>query len=273
MFITTNDGVRLSITDWGHGRPVVLVHAWALDSHMWNAQLPAFTGAGLRVVAIDRRGHGRSDVPGTGYDLDTLAADIGQVLDQLDLHDVVLVGHSMGAAEVARLIGGHGCDRVGQVVLSAPATPCVTARPDNPRGIPAELIAANRAAMAADISGWIDANSDGYWGATEANPLDHDWTRRTIHATPLPVLLATNDAFARADLRPDVARITVPTLVIQGDADRSTPLAITGVPTAELLPDGRLVVVEGAGHGIYTSYSERYNAELLAFAGAKVSAG
>ena len=266
MLITTPDHVRLAVQDWGAGRPAVLVHAWGLDSHMWNAQVPALVAAGLRAVTIDRRGHGRSDVPADGYDLDTLAGDIGTVLDALDLDDVLLVGHSMGAAEVARLVGGLGTTRVSQVVLSAPATPCITASADNALGVPAEMIATNRAWMAADISGWIDANSEGYWGATEAAALDHDWTRRTIHATPLPVLLATNEAFTSVDQRADVAAITVPTLVLQGDADRSTPLDITGRPTAALLPNGRLAVIEGAGHGLYTSYAARYNEELLAFA-------
>lgn len=269
MFITTDDDVRLSVASWGTGRPIVLVHAWGLDSHMWKAQVPALTAAGRRAVTIDRRGHGRSDVPTSGYDLDTLADDVGRVLDALDLDDVLLVGHSMGAAEVVRLVGGLGCERVSQVLLSAPATPCITAGPDNALGVPADMIEANRAWMANDIAGWIDANTEGYWGTTEASALETDWTRRTIHGTPLPVLLATNAAFTSVDLRADVAAIGCPTLVVAGDADRSTPLAITGAPTAGLLKDGRLVVLEGAGHGMYTSDAARYTAELLAFAAAR----
>jgi pimeloyl-ACP methyl ester carboxylesterase len=153
-------------------------------------------------------------------------------------------------------------------VLSAPITPCLTTGPDNQLGLPAEAFAANRAAMAADIEGWLDANSAGYWGVGDDRwPLHTHDTVASIFRTPLPVLLATNAAITGADLRPEVAAITVPTLVIQGDHDLSAPIEVTGRPTAALLPDGRLHVVEGAGHGLYTSYAEEYNAALLAFIG------
>lgn len=267
MLITTADSTRLAVDVWGVGRPVVLVHAWGLHGHMWNAQLGALLAAGLQVVTIDQRGHGRSDRPSTGYDLDTMAADVVTVLDALDLRDVVLVGQSMGGAVVAHAVGGLGTDRVSQLVLSAPITPCLTIGPDNDLGLPAEVFAGNRAAMAADIEGWIEANTAGYWGAAEKLhfPAQTEWTTRTIFETPLPVLLATNDAITSADLRKEIAAIECPTLVIQGDADCSAPLPVTGAPTAALLRDGRLHVVEGAGHGLYTSFAEEYNATLLDF--------
>jgi len=268
MLIQTKDTTRLAVDTWGTGRPVVLVHAWGLNSHMWNAQLPALLGAGLRVVTIDARGHGRSDRAPTGYDLDTMSADVVTVLDSLDLDDVVLVGQSMGGAVVAHAVGGLATPRVSKVVLSAPITPCLTVGPDNALGLPADAFAANRAAMAADIGAWIDANTAGYWGAGEDRwPLHTDWTRRTIYETPVPILLATNEAITSADLRAEVASIGVPTLVIQGDHDVSAPLQVTGRPTAQLLPDGRLVVVEGAGHGLSTSFAAAWNAAVLQFIG------
>jgi non-heme chloroperoxidase len=267
MLITTADSTRLAGDVWGAGRPVVLVHAWGLSSHMWNAQLGALLGAGLQVVTIDQRGHGRSDRPSTGYDLDTMAADVIGVLDVLDLHDVTLVGQSMGGAVIAHAMGGVGTARVSRLVLSAPITPCLTLGPDNDLGLPAEAFAANRAVLAADVAGWIAANSDGYWGVGEDRwPAQTEWTRRSIFETPLPVLLATNAAITAADLRKEIAAIDVPTLVIQGDADLSAPLAVTGAPTAALLADGELHVIAGAGHGLYASYAEEYNAALLAFA-------
>ncbi|MET0460340.1 MAG: alpha/beta hydrolase [Ilumatobacteraceae bacterium] len=268
MLVTTKDSTTLAVDVWGAGRPVVLLHAWGLDAHMWNAQLPALLGAGLQVVTIDQRGHGRSGRSQDGYDLDTMAADVIGVLDALDLHDAVLVGHSMGGAVVAHAIGALGTPRVGRAVLSAPITPCLTIGPDNALGMPAEAFAANRAAMAADIAGWLDANSAGYWGVGEDRwPLHTRYTVDSIARTPLPVLLATNAAITSADLRAEVATIAVPTLVIQGDHDLSAPIEVTGRPTAALLPDGRLHVIEGAGHGLYTSHAAEYDAALLDFIG------
>ncbi len=153
---------------------------------------------------------------------------------------------------------------------SAPITPCLTLGPDNELGLPAEAFAGNRATMAADIAGWIEANTAGYWGAGESGsevcwPAQTEWTTRTIFETPLPVLLATNAAITAADLRKEIAAIECPALVIQGDADCSAPLAVTGAPTAALLRDGRLLVVEGAGHGLYASFAAEYNAALLDF--------
>ena len=266
MFIETSDSTRLAVDVWGVGRPVVLVHAWGLNSHMWNAQLPPLLDAGLRVIAIDQRGHGRSDRPTTGYELDTLSGDVLSVLDALDLQDVVLVGQSMGGTVVAHAAGGLGSERIAKVVLSAPITPCLTTSPDNGLGLPAEAFATNRAAMAADIGGWIDANSNGYWGVGEDRwPLHTDWTKRTIYETPVPILLATNETITTSDLRKEIASIAVPVLVVQGDSDVSAPVEITGEPTSKLPADARLHVIEGAGHGLYTSYAAEYNAAVLDF--------
>ena len=182
MLIETKDSTALAVDVWGAGRPVVLLHAWGLDAHMWNAQLPALVGAGFQVVTIDQRGHGRSGRSPGGYDLDTMAADVLGVLDTLDLHDVVLIGQSMGGAVVAHAVGGLGSPRVGRAVLSAPITPCLTIGPDNQLGLPADVFAANRAAMAADIAGWLDANSAGYWGDGEDRwPLHTRYTVDAIH--------------------------------------------------------------------------------------------
>jgi pimeloyl-ACP methyl ester carboxylesterase len=268
MLLETPDSTRLAVDVWGTGRPVVLVHAWGLSSHMWNAQLPAFVDAGLQVITLDQRGHGRSERPAGGYDLDTMAADVIAVLDELDLRDVTLIGQSMGGTVVAHAVGGLGTPRVRDVVLSAPITPCLTVGDDNQLGLPAEAFAANRAAMAADIGAWLTANSDGYWGVGEDRWLLHTaWTLQSIYATPLPVLLATNEAITSADLRKEIAAIDVPVLVIQGDADLSAPVEITGQPTAGLVADGHLEVIAGAGHGFSTSYAAEWNAAVLAAIG------
>lgn len=272
MFVTAADGTNLHVTDHHltdqgePGRAVVFVHAWGLTSAMWGSQVAATAAAGFRPVTIDRRSHGRSDLAPGGYDLDTLAGDLGAVLDQLDLRNVVLVAHSMGAVEAVRAAAGPAADRVASLVLSAPTTPCLAQRPDNPTGVPAELLAAGWEALRADLGAWIAANTEGYWGVgVEARPVDTTWTQQTLMSTPLPVLLATNRMMIDADVRADCAAFDGPALVIHGDADRSAPLPLTGAPTADLLPRGRLVVVEGAGHGLYTSYAEVYNHHLLEF--------
>jgi non-heme chloroperoxidase len=268
MFIETPDSTRLAVDVWGTGRPVVLVHAWGLSAHMWNAQLPAFMDAGRQVITFDHRGHGRSDRPAGGYDLDTMAADVIAVLDALDLQDVALVGQSMGGTIVAHAVGGLGTARVSDVVLSAPITPCLTIGDDNELGLPAEAFAANRAAIADDIGTWLTVNSVGYWGVGEDRWPQHTaWTNRAIYETPLPVLLATNEAITSADLRKEISSIDVPVLVVQGDADRSAPIEISGQPTAALAPNGRLEVIAGAGHGLYTSYAKEWNAAVLAAIG------
>jgi pimeloyl-ACP methyl ester carboxylesterase len=235
---------------------------------MWSAQLPALLDAGLRCITYDRRGSGRSDRPGYGYDLDTLADDLAAVIGSLELSDALLVGHSMGATEVARYLGRHGTGRVAGVVLSAPTTPVLLRGEDNPDGIDESQFEAARAAMLADIGTFLAATSAGdfFGDAYEVSPALAAWTSRQIIDTPLPVLLETQRTFSRADVRRDLAGLDLPVLVIQGGADRSSPLELTGRPTAALVPGSRLVVVDGAGHGLYTSAAARYNAELIDFA-------
>ncbi len=233
---------------------------------MWNQQVPDLVEAGLRCVVYDRRGHGRSDRPGRGYEPDTLAGDLGALLDHLELADAVIAGHSMGTSEVVRYVSRHGADRVAGIVLSAPTLPALRRTEDNPGGVDDAVFEEAHQAMRDDIGAWMArATNEDYFGA--AMPMSDDlggWTRHQIVETPLAVLLACQRSFAEADFRPELGRLDLPTLVIQGDADTSCPLELTGRPTAALVPDSRLVVIEGAGHGLYAS-AARYNGELLHF--------
>jgi non-heme chloroperoxidase len=270
--LTTPDGCDLFYSDWGdpNGRPVVFAHAWGLSSGMWNQQIPDLAEAGLRCVVYDRRGHGRSDRPGRGYGLDTLADDLGVLLDRLEIADAVLVGHSMGASEVVRYVSRHGTGRVAGIVLSAPTLPALRRADGNPGGVDGAVFEEARHAMRADIGAWLGrtTNQD-YFGP--AMPMSSDlgaWTRSQIVETPLAVLLACQRSFVEADFRAELRGLTRPALVIQGDADISCPLELTGRPTADLVPDGRLAVIEGAGHGLYASAAARYNGELLDFSSA-----
>lgn len=263
------DGCDLYFSDWGDpgGRPVVLVHAFGLSGHMWSQQLPDLTDAGLRCVVYDRRGHGRSDCPGSGYDLDTLAGDLAGVIDHLGLEDAVVVGHSMGASEVVRYLTRYGRGRVAGVVLSAPTLPVLLRSDDNPDGIDPAVFAAGQRIMRADIGAWMAPTSnEAYFGPSW--PMAEElgvWTRQQIAATSLPVLLACQRSFVEADLRAEVEAIEVPALVVHGDAYTSCPLELTGHRTAELIDGSPLVLIEGAGHGLYASAASRYNETLLEF--------
>jgi pimeloyl-ACP methyl ester carboxylesterase len=215
----------------------------------------------VRCVAFDRRGHGRSPDPGRGYDMDTLADDLAAVLEQLDLRNVTLVGHSMGGAEVIRYLARHGSGRVRQVVLLAPAAPCLTTSADNPYGLPAAAHEQIRQTWIRDFPKWVADNAAAFY-TPDTSPEMVAYGQRMILECPLPVVLACNRALAAADLRADCAKVTVPTLVIHGDADRSAPLEITGKRVAALIPGARLEVLPGAPHGLFTTHAEAINARI-----------
>ena len=158
-FISTTDKTTLFYTDWGDGEPVVFTHAWALNSEMWAYQMPDFIGAGLRCVAYDRRGHGRSDRPRQGYDYDTFADDLATVVDRLDLDNVTLVGYSAGCGDVVRYVSRHGADRVARAILIAPTLPMFLQTPDNPDGLDPALAMASAEKLGRDVPQWCADNA------------------------------------------------------------------------------------------------------------------
>ncbi|MFO6445691.1 alpha/beta fold hydrolase [Erythrobacter sp. NE805] len=262
-FVTARDGTRLFARSWGSGAPVLFLHAWALHSGMWHRQFVDLAARGVRCIAFDRRGHGRSALAGGGYDLDTLADDVARVVEALGLEEITLVGHSMGGAEAVRFCARAGAGAVRRLVLVAPTTPCLTRSPDNPDGIPAELLAAARARMAEDFPRWVEENKAPFV-TPETSPQTTDWLARMMADVDLPAVLASARAFAEADVRPDLARIACPTLVIQGDRDASAPLDLTGRRTAQGIAGARLEVYAGAPHGLFVTHAERLSADILA---------
>jgi len=260
--IRAADGASLAYTDRGDGPPVVFVHAWAMHARMWDQQVEALSQAGFRCITFDRRGHGRSPDPGHGYDLDTLAGDLAAVLDQLDLKDVTLVGHSMGCAETIRYLARHGSARVKRAVLLAPATPFLTKTADNPLGLPAEAHEQIRAAWLADFPKWVHDNAPPFFTPTTP-AATVAFGERMLLDCPLPVALACNRALVSTDLRADCAKVAAPVLIVHGDADHSAPLEITGKVTARLIPNAKLVVLPGAPHGLYTTHWAAVNAAIL----------
>lgn len=262
--IHARDGTRLFHRDWGEGRPVVFVSSWALSSEMWAYQVAHLSEQGLRCIAFDRRGHGRSDAPSRGYDMDTLADDLAAVIDGLDLKDVALVGHSMGGAEVIRYLARHGSAKVSRVVLLAAVGPNVVQGPDNPYGAPMAYHQATMAAWARDFPAWAAANEAAFF-TPDTSPGMRGWLVDQMLETPAPVAIATFKALIGRDLRPDLPRIDRPTLVIHGDRDASAPLAATGERLAAGIRGARLEVYAGAPHGLFVTHMDRVNRDLATF--------
>ncbi|SED48653.1 Pimeloyl-ACP methyl ester carboxylesterase [Rhizobiales bacterium GAS191] len=266
-FIETADGTRLFYRDWGTGKPVVFTHAWALNSDIWEYQLTYLTEHGLRCVAYDRRGHGRTSDPGRGYDYDTLADDLAAVIEQLDLREVTLVGFSMGAGEVARYLSRHGAGRIARVVLTSPGTPVAAKMADNPDGTDVSVYEGFVAGITKDRPAFFAYNLWMFFGkGATASPMMSQWLlSQFLQASPKATIECMR-GFISADFRPDMRAFTVPTLIIQGDADVLAPIDKTGRRTVQAIPGSRLIVYEGGPHGLVVTEKDRFNRDLLAFA-------
>jgi non-heme chloroperoxidase len=264
-YITTADATELFYRSWGEGPAVVFTHGWALSAELWQPEMLKLAAAGFRCVAYDRRGHGRSDDPGRGYDFDTLADDLGAVLDALDLKAVTLVGHSMGNGEIARYLTRHGDSRVARIVMVAPALPYPLKTAANPDGWsdPATLDAW-RALWATGFAEWLAPAAFAAYGPG-ASPDRVQHTIRVMLQPSLQAVMETNLATSETDFREELRQIGVPTLVLHGDEDQSCPLELAGAKTAGLIPDGRLKVYPGAKHILIGSHVDEIVGDILAF--------
>lgn len=265
-FVAARDGTPLFYRDWGAGPPVVFLASWCLPSDPWAYQMLALSEAGCRCVAYDRRGHGRSGDPGRGYDFDTLADDLAWVLEALDLRDVTLVGFSMGPGEIVRYLTRRGHERVARIAFLGTITPVLASSPGNPGGIdPAVFEAFRTDVLVRDFPGWVDANLAPFL-TPETSPGIAGWVRGMALQSSLKALLDCNRAITGADFRAELPRTAVPTLVIHGVRDVTSPLELTGGPAAALVPGARLKVYEGPPHGLFLTHAQRLNADLIAFA-------
>ena len=269
-FISAADGAQIYYKDWGSGPPVVLSHGWPLNSDSWEAQQLFLAGNGFRVIAHDRRGHGRSTQTWSGNDMNTYADDLAALIVALDLHNLALVGFSTGGGEVARYIGRHGTSRVARVVLVSAVPPFMLQTPDNPGGVPIEVFDGIRAASLADRSQTYKDLADGpFFGANRPgqNPSrgmrDAFWLQgmQSGHRNALESIAA----FSATDFRPDLDRIDVPTLVIHGDDDQVVPIDVGGRASAARITGAKLKVYPGAPHGITDTHKEELSADLLTF--------
>jgi non-heme chloroperoxidase len=262
-FMTTADNRRLAYLDRGRGAPVVFIHGWSLGSAIWSLQTDWLAERGLRAVAYDRRGHAGSDKPADGYDFDTLAADLAAVLDQLDLNDVTLVGHSMGAGEVARYLARHDRKRIARTLLVAPTTPFALKTADNPDGIDRAVYDKIVATLEADPPAYLAAGAPGFFGRG-AEPEMVEWGLSIARQASVPALVKCLRAFSETDFRADMRAFTMPTLIVYGTGDVPS-MAKNAARTAALIAGSRVASYEGAPHGLFLTDPARFNRDLLEF--------
>ena len=261
--------IDLHFTDQGEGQPVVLIHGWPLSCRSWESQVPALIEAGYRVITYDRRGFGQSSQPWQGYDYDTLAADLAALLDHLELTDAILIGFSMGGGEVVRYLSTFGADRVSKVVLASAVPPYLFKSDDNPDGgLDDAFIAGMIGEVSKDRMAFLDEFLIGFFSAgrkLKVSPQQKAYAVGLAAAASAKATIDCITAWGRTDFRSDLAAVTVPTLVIHGDADNIVPIEVSGERTAEAIPGAVLVVLEDAPHGVTVSHAEEWNAAVLQF--------
>jgi non-heme chloroperoxidase len=267
--VITHDGTSIFYKDWGIGWPVMFSHGWPLNGNAWDPQMLCLASNGFRAVAHDRRGHGRSSEPWDGNTMDHYADDLAAVIETLDLHDVVLVGHSTGGGEVTRYVTRHGSARVRKLVLVGAIPPLMLKTADNPNGTPIEVFDDLRTQVLGDRSQLWRNLSVPFYGANrpESNVsqglLDQLWL--------MGMQVGLNAAhecvrqFSETDYTDELPTVDVPTLLIHGDDDQIVPIEASAQPAAELIPDAELKVYAGGSHGLFATHTEQFNNDLLAF--------
>ena len=267
--ISTKDGTEIYYKDWGKGPVVTFSHGWPLSSDAWDGQMLFLVQNGFRVVAHDRRGHGRSSQASSGNDMDGYADDLAAVIEALDLKDAVLVGHSTGGGEVVRYIGRHGKERVAKAVLIAAVPPIMLKTPANPEGLPMEVFDNLRSGLTKDRSQFYKDLAIAFYGANRPGTkvsqgtLDQFWLWSM--QAGLKNAYESIKAFSETDFTEDLKKIDVPTLVMHGDDDQIVPVKNSAVKSARLIRGAKEIYYPGAAHGLTATHQDQVNADLLAF--------
>ncbi|GGV29540.1 alpha/beta fold hydrolase [Streptomyces diastaticus] len=269
-FVTAGDGTEIFYKDWGSGRPVMFHHGWPLSSDDWDAQMLFLVQRGYRVIAHDRRGHGRSAQVGHGHDMDHYAADAAAVVAHLGLRDVVHIGHSTGGGEVVRYVARHGAGRVAKAVLVGAVPPLMVQTESNPGGLPVEVFDGFREAVATNRSQfYLDLASGPFYGfnrpgADISQGVIQNWWRQGMTGSAQAHHEGVK-AFSETDFTDDLRAIDVPTLIVHGDDDQIVPIANSAEVAVTLVKNARLKVYPGLSHGICTVNADTVNADLLDF--------
>ena len=268
--ITTTDGTQIYYKDWGKGQPIVFHHGWPLSADDWDAQMMFFLSQGYRVIAHDRRGHGRSSQTETGNEMDTYAADVAALAEHLDLRNAVHIGHSTGGGEVARYVARHGAGRVAKAVLIGAVPPIMVKSDKNPGGTPIEVFDGLRAALLANRAQFFrDLPSGPFYGfnrpgAKVSQGVIDNWWRQGMMGGAKPHYDCIK-AFSETDFTEDLKSINVPVLILHGDDDQIVPIADSALLSAKLVRNGTLKVYPGYPHGMCTTNPDVINQDLLAF--------
>jgi non-heme chloroperoxidase len=267
--ITTQDGTQIYYKDWGEGQPVIFSHGWPLNADAWESQMLFLAQNGYRTIAHDRRGHGRSSQPSEGNDMDTYADDLAALIEELDLRDAVLIGHSTGGGEVTRYIGRHGTSRVAKAVLVDAVPPLMLRTQANPDGTPIEAFDEIRAGVLADRSQFFKDLTEPFYGANRPGSEVSQGVRDAFwfqsEQAGLKNALECIKAFSETDLTEDLKRFDVPTLIIHGDDDQIVPIGASALISSKIVKNATLKVYEGGPHGGADTHKDRLNADLLAF--------
>lgn len=263
------EAVKLYYRDLGKGQPVILIHGWPLNGDSWESQISALTENGFRCIAYDRRGFGKSDVVFNAYDYDVLASDLHAIIQELQLENVILAGFSMGGGEVVRYLTKYGSAKIAKVALIASIIPLLAQKPDNPDGAPQEMLNGIMQALKTDRVGFLpDFHKNFYNVGMLKKPvsqgrLDADFivsSQASGHAT-----IKCAEAFSGTDFRPELKNVTVPTLIVHGDADQIVPIKTAGEQAAKGIANNEYHVIEGGPHGLNVTHAEELNKLLVAF--------
>ena len=270
-YIVTEDGTELFYRDLGTGTPVVLIHGWPLSGDMWEQQMTYLGEHGVRVIVPDRRGFGRSDQPWNGYDYDTLASDLNDLLEELDVHGATLVGFSMGGGEVVRYLSQYGTARVNKAVLVSAVTPYLLKTDDNPDGVDGSIFEDIEKQIRANRPDFLHGFGPKFYGRsvvhhTVSEP-QLEWTQEMALTGSQRATLAAAKSWSTTDFRPDLAAIHIPVLVIHGTSDHTVPIDNSGRRTAKLLSNATLSEYDGEPHGLHLTAADRLSAEILEFVG------